>query len=53
MQGTLLNLRRRIAKSPKGRPTRLTTLVLAGGAREDGVDAWFDKAKLFDEPSPY
>jgi hypothetical protein len=21
--------------------TRLTTLALAGGAREDGVDAWF------------
>jgi len=26
--------------------TRLTTPALAGGAREDGVDAWLDKEKL-------
>ncbi|MBI5933147.1 MAG: toll/interleukin-1 receptor domain-containing protein [Chloroflexi bacterium] len=25
---------------------RLTTPALAGGAREDGVDAWLDKEKL-------
>ncbi len=25
---------------------RLTTLALAGGTREDGVDAWLDKEKL-------
>ena len=29
---------------PEG--TRLTTLALAGSAREDGVDAWLDKEKL-------
>jgi hypothetical protein len=26
--------------------TRLTTPALAGGAREDGVDAWLDKERL-------
>ena len=26
--------------------TRLTTPALAGGAREDAVDAWLDKEKL-------
>jgi hypothetical protein len=31
--------------------TRLTPPALAGGAREDGVDAWFDKAKLHSERS--
>ena len=25
---------------------RLTTLALAGSAREDGVDVWFDKEKI-------
>ncbi|MCI0555997.1 MAG: toll/interleukin-1 receptor domain-containing protein [Anaerolineae bacterium] len=29
---------------PEG--TRLTTPALAGGAREDGVDAWLDKENL-------
>jgi hypothetical protein len=29
---------------PEG--TRLTTLALAGSAREDGVDVWLDKEKL-------
>jgi len=31
--------------------TRLTTPALAGGAREDWLDAWFDKAKLHGERS--
>jgi len=31
----------------RGLYARLTTPALAGGAREDGVDAWLDKAKLF------
>ena len=30
----------------RGLYARLTTLVLAGSAREDGVDAWLDKEKL-------
>ncbi len=34
---------------PEG--TRLTTLVLADSAREDGVDAWLDKEKLHGERS--
>jgi len=30
----------------RGLYARLTTPALAGGAREDGVDAWYDKENL-------
>jgi hypothetical protein len=38
---------RALRRNPvRGLYTRLTTPALAGGAREDGVDAWLDKEKL-------